>query len=159
MSTPHIPAGYQPVIPYLICKDAARALDYYEKALGAEVVEKMEDPNSGKVAHAELKVEGCHIMLADEYPEMDFVGPETLGGAGVSLMVYVQDVDARYAQVMNVGGEELRPLQDQFYGDRTATFKDPFGHMWTLATHIEDAEPEELQRRAEQHMQEHMQGD
>ena len=159
MSVPHIPTGYQAVIPYLICRNAADALEYYEKALGAEVVEKMEDPNSGKVAHAEIRVEDCHIMIADEYPDMGFVGPESLGGAGVSLMVYLKDVDARYARAMAEGGEELRPMTDQFYGDRSATFKDPFGHTWTLATHIEDVEPEEMQRRAEAHMQEHMQGE
>ena len=100
-----------------------------------------------KIGHAEIRIGDSHVMLADEHPDMDLLGPETRGGATASLMVYVEDADATFAQAIEAGGAEERPLQDQFYGDRSCTLVDPFGHRWTIATHVEDVAPEEMQRR------------
>ena len=143
-----IPEGYHTVTPYLIVKDASLALDFYKSALDAVELYRMPDP-SGRVAHAELRVGDSQIMLADEFPDMGAVSPQTLGGAGVSFLVYVEDVDSAFRKAIAAGGKERRPVQDQFYGDRSGTLEDPFGHQWTLATHVEDVSPEEMQRRFE----------
>jgi PhnB protein len=148
MSVKPIPDGYHTVTPYLICKDAARALDFYAKALGAEELMRHPGPG-GKVMHAEIKVGDSILMMADEFPEMGFKSPESLGGSSVSLMVYVKDVDTAFDRAVRAGGTVKRPLANQFYGDRSGTFADPFGHVWTLSTHVEDVSPEELQRRME----------
>ena len=142
-----IPDGYHSVTPYLIIKGAADAIEYYKKAFGAVELFRMAAPG-GKVGHAEIKIGDSPIMLADEYPEMGYVGPKTLGGTPVSIMIYVDDVDTIYKQAMAAGGDEIKALQDQFYGDRSGTFKDPFGHVWTVATHKEDVSEEEMKRRA-----------
>lgn len=147
-----IPEGYHSVTPYLIIDGAAKALDFYKKAFGATEVMRMEDPK-GRIGHAEIKIGDSHVMLADEYPEMGYRGPSSLGGAGVSLMVYVDDVDATFRQALAAGAQELQPLKDQFYGDRSGTLKDPFGHVWTIATHVEDVPPAEMERRAKEFMQ------
>lgn len=147
-----IPEGYHSVTPYLIIDGAAKALDFYKKAFGATEVMRMEDPK-GRIGHAEIKIGDSHVMLADEYPEMGYRGPSSLGGAGVSLMVYVDDVDATFSQALAAGAQELQPLRDQFYGDRSGTLKDPFGHVWTIATHVEDVPPAEMERRAKEFMQ------
>ena len=102
----------------------------------------------GKIGHAEIKIGDSPIMLADEFPEMEFVSPKTLGGSPVGLMIYVDDVDTMYKQAISAGGQEIKPLQNQFYGDRSGTLKDPFGHVWTVATHVEDVPPEEMEKRA-----------
>ena len=140
-----IPEGYHSVTPYLIINGATAALDFYKKAFGAVELFRME--HGGKIGHAEIKIGDSPIMLADEQPEMGFAGPQSLGGTPVSLMIYVEDVDTIYKQAINAGGTELKALQDQFYGDRSGTLKDPYGHVWTVATHKEDVTPEEMDKR------------
>ena len=148
MAVQPIPAGYHTVTPYLIVRDAANAIDFYKQAFGALELFRMAGPG-GKIGHAEIKIGDSPIMLADEFPEMGFRGPESLGGSGVGILLYVEDVDGRFNQAIAVGGKELKPVENQFYGDRSGTLTDPFGHVWTIATHKEDIEPEELNRRAE----------
>jgi len=140
-----IPDGYHSVTPYLIIKGAADAIEFYKKAFGATELFRME--HQGQVGHAEIKIGDSPIMLSDEQPAMGYVGPKTLGGTPVSLMIYVEDVDTIYTQAIKSGGEEVKALQDQFYGDRSGTLKDPFGHVWTVATHKEDVTPEEMDKR------------
>lgn len=140
-----IPEGYHSVTPYLSIKGAAEALEYYKKAFGAIELSRME--HDGKIGHAEIKIGDSPIMLADEFPEMDFVSPKTLGGSPVGLMIYVEDVDNIFKQAIEAGGVEKKPVQDQFYGDRSGTLTDPYGHVWTVATHKEDVSPEEIDKR------------
>lgn len=148
MAVKPIPDGYYTATPYLIVKDAASAIEFYKKAFGATELMRFADP-SGKVGHAEIKVGNSPIMLADEFPEMDFRGPQSLGGSPVSILLYVEDVDARFKRAIAAGAKELRPVKDQFYGDRSGTLKDPYGHVWTIATHTEDVPPEEMHKRME----------
>jgi PhnB protein len=143
-----IPEGYSSVTPYLIVSGAARAIDYYKMAFGATEIMRMGGPD-GKIAHAELQIGNSRIMLADEMPEMGHKSPLTLGGSGTGLMLYVDDVDDTFARAITAGGTTVRGVQDQFYGDRSGTLDDPFGHQWTVATHVEDVEPDEMQRRME----------
>ena len=140
-----IPDGYHSVTPYLICDRAADAIEYYKKAFGATELFRMD--HQGKVGHAELKIGDSPIMLADEYPQMGYRSPKALGGTPVSIMIYVEDVDSVYQQAIDAGATEVKPLQDQFYGDRSGTLTDPFGHVWTIATHKEDVTMEEMNRR------------
>jgi len=140
-----IPDGYHSVTPYLIIQGAADAIEFYKKAFGATELFRME--HQGKIGHAEIKIGDSPIMLADEHPEMGHVGPKTLGGSPVGIMIYVDDVDTIFNQAIESGGEQVKPLQDQFYGDRSGTLKDPFGHLWTVATHKEDVSPEEMDKR------------
>ena len=139
-----IPPGYHSITPYLLVRHATRALAFYRDAFGADQVMRFDTPD-GKVAHAEVKIGDSHVMLADETPE--FAGPQSLGGAGVSLMLYVRDVDATFAQAVAAGASVRRPVADQFYGDRVGTLVDPFGHVWSIGTHREDVSVEEVQRR------------
>ena len=141
-----IPDGYHSVTPYLVAKNATAALEFYKTAFKAEITLVMNTP-SGGIAHAELRIGNSPIMLADESPEMGFVSPETLGGAGVSLMIYTENVDQLFDAAIDAGAEQLRPVVDQFYGDRAGTLKDPFGHTWTIATHMEDLTEDELNNR------------
>ena len=141
-----IPAGYHSVTPYLMVRNAAKALAFYRDAFGAEEVMRFEG-QGGKVAHAEIRIGDSHVMLADEQPEQGFVGPQTLGGAGISLMLYVVDVDQTFAQALAAGATERRAVADQFYGDRVGTLVDPFGHVWSIATHREDVSLDEVRRR------------
>ena len=138
-----IPEGYHSLTPYLICGGAVEAMEYYKKAFGAVELFRME--HGGKIGHAEMKIGDSPFMLADEMEQ--YKGPNGLGGTPVSLMIYVDDVDTIYPQALSAGGVEVKPLQDQFYGDRSGTLKDPFGHIWTVATHKEDVTPEEIERR------------
>lgn len=147
-----IPQGYHSVTPYLVISNAAKAIDFYKRAFGATEIMRMADP-SGRIGHAEIKIGDSHIMLADEHPEMGYRGPQSLGGAAVSLMVYVDDVDTVFQRALSCGAQETQALRDQFYGDRSGTLTDPFGHIWTIATHIEDVPPEEMRRRAEKYFQ------
>ena len=140
-----IPDGYHSVTPYLICDGAADAIEYYKKAFGATELFRMD--HEGKVGHAELKIGDSPIMLADEYPQMGYRSPKALGGTPVSIMIYVPDVDTVYQQTIDAGATVVKPLQDQFYGDRSGTVTDPFGHVWTVATHKEDVSMEEMNRR------------
>ena len=139
-----IPAGYHSVTPYLMVRDAARAIAFYRDAFDAHEVMRFNGAD-GRIAHAEVTIGDSHVMLADETPE--FVGPQTLGGAGISLMLYVDDVDATFARAVAAGGTVRRPVADQFYGDRVGTLADPFGHVWSIGTHREDVSLEEMQRR------------
>lgn len=141
-----IPQGYEGVTPYLICKNAEAAIDFYSRAFGAKELFRIGGP--GMVGHAELKIGNAIIMMADEFPDSGAVSPETVGGTPVHLMIYVEDVDAFTEKAVSEGLEVLRPVQDQFYGDRSGQFKDPFGHVWAFATHIEDLTPEEMNERA-----------
>jgi PhnB protein len=148
MAPQPIPEGYHSVTPYLIIKGAADALEFYKRALGAQELFRMPMPD-GRIGHAEIKIGDSPVMLADEFPEMGYRSPQSLGGAGVSLMVYVERVDDLFAQALKAGAKELQPVKDQFYGDRSGTLQDPFGHVWTIATHVEDVSLEELHRRAQ----------
>lgn len=140
-----IPDGYERVTPYLICKNAEGAIDFYKRAFGAEELFRIGQP--GMVGHAELRIGNSIIMLADEFPPMA-TSPETLGGSPVSLYIYVEDVDSFTEKAIAEGLEVLKPVSDQFYGDRSGHFKDPFGHLWGFATHKEDLSPDELNERA-----------
>ena len=141
-----IPPGYHSVTPYLMVRDAARAIAFYRDAFGATEVMRFNGPD-GRIAHAEVKIGDSHVMLADEVPDQGSVGPQTLGGAGVSLMLYVNDVDPTFARALKAGATVRRPVADQFYGDRVGTLVDPFGHVWSIGTHREDVSVEEMQRR------------
>ncbi len=142
-----IPEGYHTATPYLIIKDAASAIEFYKKAFGATELMRMADP-SGKVRHAEIKIGNSPIMIADEFPEIGARSPQSLGGSPVSILLYVEDVDALFSQAIAAGAKVLRPVKDQFYGDRSGGLADPFGHVWYIATHKEDVSPEEMQKRA-----------
>jgi PhnB protein len=142
-----IPEGYHSVTPYLIVKRAADAIEFYKKALGA--TELMRMPQSdGRIGHAELKIGDSHVMLADEFPEMNMRGPKSFGGSPVTMHLYVEDVDAVAKRAVAAGAKELVPVKDQFYGDRAGKFEDPFGHLWYISTHTEDLSPEEIAKRA-----------
>jgi PhnB protein len=141
-----IPKGYHSVTPYLIVKDAAKALDFYKKAFNATELFRMQGED-GKIGHAEIKIGDSPVMLADEMPERGYKSPQSVGGTPVSLMIYVEDVDAIAKQAEGAGIKVKQPVKDQFYGDRSGNFEDPFGHIWTIATHIEDVAPEEMKRR------------
>ena len=140
------PDGYHTATPYLIIREAARALDFYKAAFGAMELFRLPMPG-GKIGHAEILIGDSHIMLADECPESGARSPEALGGTSVSLMLYVENSDAMTERAVAAGATVVRPIQNQFYGDRSATLSDPFGHQWTIATHIEDVSPEEIDRR------------
>lgn len=144
-----IPAGYHSVTPYLIIKGAVDAIDFYKRAFGATESMRMQGPD-GKIGHAEIRIGDSVVMLADEHPDMGYRSPQSLGGAGVSLMVYVEKVDETFKRALAAGAKELRPVVNQFYGDRSGTLQDPFGHVWTVSTHVEDIAPEEMRRRSEE---------
>ncbi|MFZ0807578.1 MAG: VOC family protein [Candidatus Sulfotelmatobacter sp.] len=150
----YIPKDYNSVTPYLVVKDAARAIDYYKKVFGATETVRMNGPN-GTVGHAELKIGNSHIMLADENPSM---GPghesaTTIGNSPVSLYVYLPDVDGVVKRAVAEGAKTLKPVQDQFYGDRNGFIQDPFGHLWGIATHVEDVSPKDMEERMKKTMQ------
>lgn len=142
-----IPDGHHTVTPYLILSNAAKGIEFYKSAFGATELMRITAPG-GKVGHAELQLGDSRIMLADEYPQMGARSPQTIGGTPVTLAVYVEDVDAVAKRALAAGAKVLKPVQDQFYGDRSGTFTDPFGHQWTIATHKEDVSPQEIERRA-----------
>ena len=148
MATKAIPDGYTTATPYLIVRGAAEAIEFYKRAFGATEMLRMADPQ-GRVGHAEIKIGDSVIMLADEHPAMGYRGPRSLGGSSVSILLYLEDVDAVFERAVKAGAKAQRPVMDQFYGDRSGTLEDPFGHMWTVATHVEDVPPEELKRRAD----------
>ena len=141
-----IPDGYHVITPYLIIKGAAAAIDFYKTAFGATELLRMPQPD-GRIGHAELKMGDSVIMMADEFPEMKVVGPATLGNTSVGLLLYVENADAVFDKAVSLGAKVNKPLADQFYGDRTGTIEDPFGHKWTIATHQEDVSEEEMKRR------------
>ena len=143
-----IPDSYRRVTPYLIVNGAADAIDFYKKIYGATEIMRMPGPD-GKIGHAELKIGDSVIMLADENVEMGHKGPRTFGGSPVSLLLYVEDVDRVVKNAVGAGSKLVRPVADQFYGDRTGGIVDPFGHEWYVATHVEDVSPEEMKKRAD----------
>ena len=142
-----IPEGYPRVTPYLIVDGANAAIDFYTSVLGATERMRMSAPED-KVGHAELEIGNSVIMLADESPEMDARSPRTVGGTPVSLHVYVEDADATFERAVEAGAKTLQPVEDKFYGDRSGSFEDPFGHRWHVATHVEDVPPGEMEKRA-----------
>jgi PhnB protein len=141
-----IPDDYRGITPYLIVKGAAKAMDFYQKAFGAKEIMRFDQPD-GRIGHAEMQIGEARFMLADEFPEMKILSPKTLGGSGIGLLLYVEDVDGMFNRAIAAGAIVDRPLQNQFYGDRNGTVVDPSGHQWTIATHIEDVSPEEMERR------------
>jgi PhnB protein len=141
-----IPDGHHTVTPYLAIKNAAKALEFYETAFGAAVRYKLLMPD-GRVGHAEIELGDSVIMLADEFPEYGGKAPQTLGGSPVSIHLYVEDVDAFVKRALAAGARERKPVEDQFYGDRSGQLEDPFGHLWWVATHKEDVAPQELDKR------------
>ena len=147
MSVSHIPQGYHSVTPYLIVDGAAEAIRFYGEAFGAAEVLRMPIGDSGKLAHAEVRIGDSHVMISDEWPDMGMLGPKSRGGATSSLMIYLEDVDSAFERAIAAGCTAERPPEDQFWGDRMGTVVDPFGHRWSLATHIEDLSEEETQRR------------
>ena len=149
MAVAPIPPGYATVTPYLIIRGAAKAIDFYKRAFGATELFRLDGPDD-TIGHAEIKIGDSPIMLADGMP--DYRDPLTLGGTAVSFMVYVPDVDAAFARAIAAGATVQRPVIDQFYGDRTGTLVDPFGHVWSLGTHIEDVSSEEMNRRMKEMM-------
>ena len=151
MTVRPIPEGYHTVTPYLYIRGAARALDFYRSAFSA--VELMRFPGpGGKLMHAEIKIGDSVIMLADENPQMGARSPESYGGSASSLCIYADNVDALFGQAVAAGAKVVRPVSNQFYGDRSGTVQDPFGHQWTISTHTEDVAPDEMMRRFEEHM-------
>jgi PhnB protein len=142
-----IPPGYEGATPYLYVKGAAKAIDFYKRAFGAQERMRMDGPN-GTIGHAEIAIGKANIMLADESPAMNALSPVTIGGTAASFLIYVEDVDKVFQQALKAGATQLSPVEDKFYGDRMGGLKDPFGHQWYLGTHIEDVSPEEMGRRA-----------
>jgi PhnB protein len=146
MPVPHIPAGCHAVTPYLMVKGAASAIEFYKNVFGATLFMRLDGPD-GKIAHAEIKIGESIIMLADESVEMNNRSPQTVGGTGVYIVLYVPDVDAVAQKAVAAGAKLLIPIADQFYGDRSGRLLDPFGHIWLIATHTEDVSSEEMQKR------------
>jgi len=153
MTVQPIPEGYHSITPYLIIKGAANAIEFYQNAFGATEFMRLDGPG-GSVAHAELQIGDSRIMLGDECPDMNALAPQSPGSSGVGICLYVENVDEIVQQAIDAGAKVQRPLTDQFYGDRSATLEDPFGHVWTVATHIEDVPPEEIDRRMAEMMKE-----
>jgi PhnB protein len=145
-AVPFKPPGYHAVTPYLALRDAGAAIDWYARALGAEPVLRLDLPD-GAVAHAEIRIGDSILMLAEENEEGGNRSPLALGGSPVSMMIYVPDVDAAFERALDAGATRVRPVENQFYGDRCGTLRDPYGYQWTLATHVEDVSAEEAQRR------------
>jgi PhnB protein len=141
-----IPDEYPQLMPYLIIDGAAEAIEFYKSALGASERMRM-GGSDGRVGHAELQIGSAVLMLADENPEMEIVGPHAVGGTPVTLHLYVEDADATFERAVQAGAKSLRPMEDRFYGDRSGQFEDPYGHRWNVATHVEDVSEEEMQRR------------
>lgn len=141
-----IPDGYHSLTPYLIIKDAPKAIEFYKKVFEAKERLRLDTPD-GKLMHAELEIGDSVLMLADEYPEMNVLSPKSVGGASVCVHLYVKDVDVVFNRAISAGSESLRPVADQFFGDRSGSLMDPFGHMWSIATHKEDVSPQEMDMR------------
>ena len=148
MAVKPVPDAYRTATPYLIVRDASQAIEFYKRAFGAKELMRFADP-SGKIGHAEIRIGESIIMLADEFPQLGFRSPQALGGSPVAILMYVENVDARFEQALAAGAKVMKPVADQFYGDRNGTLVDPFGHVWTFATHKEDVSPEEMKRRME----------
>jgi PhnB protein len=148
MTVRHVPEGYTTVTPYLIVRGASDAIDFYKRAFGASEIMRFATPD-GKVAHAELQIGDSRVMLADEHPDRGYRSPQSWGGSGTGIMLYLEEVDQVFNRALKAGAKALEPVKDQFYGDRSGTLLDPFGHWWTVATHVEDVPQEEMERRAQ----------
>jgi PhnB protein len=146
MATQPIPEGYSTISPYLAVDDAAEAIAYYKKAFGAEETVRMAAPD-GKIGHAELKIGDSHVMLSDPFPQASTTPPKELGGTSASIFMYVEDVDAVVQKAVDAGATVTMEVDDQFWGDRFGSITDPFGHNWSIATHVEDLTPEEIEER------------
>ena len=144
MAVKPIPEGYTSITPYLIVNGALKAIEFYQNAFGAEELYHMDGPG-GLVAHAEIKIGGSHVMLADQME--GFPGPEQLGGTPVSILFYTEDCDKTFKRAIELGATETQPMEDKFYGDRMGQVRDPFGHIWAIATHKEDVSPEDMEKR------------
>jgi PhnB protein len=149
-----VPEGYPSLSPYLIVRDGAAAIDFYQKVFGAKLRMKLDGPG-GRIGHAELEIGNGLVMLADEHPEMGALAPTTIGGTPVGLHLYLEDVDAVATKAIAAGATLKRPVESQFYGDRLGSIIDPFGHLWHISTHVEDVSPEEIGRRAAAMAKEH----
>ena len=146
-----IPDNYPRVTPYLIVDGGDAAIGFYKSVLGATERGRMDGPD-GKVGHAELEIGDSLVMLADEHPEVDAFGPKSVGGTPVFLHIYVEDADSTFERAIDAGAKQLQPVEDKFYGDRSGSFEDPFGHHWNVATHVEDISPDEMSKRAAEAM-------
>ncbi len=144
-----IPEGYHSITPALIVKDGNAAIEFYKNGFGAEERNRMKSPD-GRIGHAELKIGDSIVMLTDEFPEMKCLSPKSIGGSPVSMYVYVEDVDAVFSRAVSAGAKVLDPVNDQFWGDRHGRIEDPFGHLWSIATHKKDLSPEEMKKAAEE---------
>jgi PhnB protein len=151
MAVKPIPEGYTTITPYLVVRGAAKAIEFYQKAFGARELMRFPMPD-GTVAHAEIKIGNAIMMLADEMPGMGYLGPASRGGCTGGIALYVEDADALFRQAIAAGAKQIKPMEDQFYGDRSGTLADPFGHWWTIATHKEDVSPQEMKKRFEEMM-------
>ncbi len=149
MAARTVPEGYHQLTPYLVVRDAACAIEFYKEVFNAEVLLLLDEPG-GKIAHSELRIGDSRILLADEFPERGARSPRSLGGSPVCLLLYVEDVDTVARKAISAGAVMVDPIQDHFYGDRSGNFVDPFGHLWTIATHKENLAPEEIRQRLEQ---------
>lgn len=153
-TTKPIPDGYHTVTPYLVIKDAGKAIDFYKEAFGASELMRLASPD-GRIMHAEIKIGDSPIMLCDECPDWNALSPQTIGGTAVSIVLYLADVDSVVGRAVAAGASLLMPVADQFWGDRMGTVADPFGHKWSIATHIEDVSPEEIEKRAKSVFEKH----
>jgi PhnB protein len=145
-----IPDGYHSITPYLIVKNGSEAIEYYKKIFGAKEHGRMMTPDGKRIAHAEIEIGNSKLMLADEFPEMNSLSPNTIGGSPVGLFLYVDDVDKVFSQAVAEGAKVLMRVEDQFWGDRYGSIEDPFGHRWSISTHIQDLTEEELKKAAEE---------
>ena len=152
MAVNPIPEGYPQVIPYLSIQGAGKAIDFYSNVFGFEEIVRMGGPED-KIGHAEMKLGDSVIMLSDEMPDMGNKSPQTIGGSPVTVCLYVEDVDSVYKKAIDNGAKEINPVSDQFYGDRSGQFEDPFGHRWNVSSHVEDVSPEEMEKRMAEMMQ------
>ena len=149
-----IPDGYHSINTYLVVRNADKAIQFYKKALGAEERFRMHGPDGKTIMHADLKIGDSVFMLTEESKEMKALSPESIGGSPVTMYVYVKDVDSIFNQAISEGATELKPVRDQFYGDRSGYLRDPFGHLWSIATHMKDLSPDELRKAGESFFEE-----
>lgn len=152
MAVKPVPEGYHTVTPYLIVNGAAKAIDFYKQAFGARECFRVDGPD-GRIGHAEIRIGDSIVMLSDEHPEIGARGPQSIGGTPVTLALYLENVDQVFQRAVDAGATVLRPVQNQFYGDRSGSVTDPFGHIWHIATHVEDVPPDEMERRAKEAME------
>lgn len=144
-----VPDGFHTLTPHLVVKGASQAIEFYKRAFGAEEIRRLPGPDGKSLIHAELKIGNSRLLLVDEFPEMDCRGPQSVGGSPVSIHMFVEDVDAAFDKALAAGAEVRMPLDDQFWGDRYGVLTDPFGHIWSIATHKEDLTPQEIGKRAQ----------